>query len=358
MASAGLDFSNITPPNGAVRDMSQIIMGNVLSPERLGEIFNIYTRVFDGDKLAIIGEFGLLGTASQGCKPTYGTDAISTAEKEWDMAEWEIAEGICYKDLEATFVQYLLRTKTAIADATDNDYIDGIVRPRLETALYKMMFRLAWFGDTNAADTANGGVLTAGTNPNYFNLFDGLWVQLFTIGTNDASRVTTIAANSGATYAAQKAAILTSGAASGVINDMIMSAPAKLRGASNQVIYISLGLKDALDFDLQANNVGSDLQWRSLFAGIQETTYQGIRMVALPMWDEIIQTYEDSGTAYNLPYRAVYTTRENLLLGLGGNNDIADIRIWFDQTDQMNYILAKDKLGALVAQDDLLQLAY
>lgn len=358
MASAGLNFANITPDNGAVRDMSQIIMANVLSPEQLGDIFNIFPRVFNGDKLAIIGEFGLLGKASQGCKPEYGTDAIGTAQKVWDMEEWEIAEGICYKDLEETFVKYLLRTKTAIADATDNDYIDGIIRPRLETALYKMMFRLAWFGDKAAAGTTDGGVLTAGTDPDYFNLLNGLWKQLFTIGTASAARVTPIAANSQASYAAQKAAILTSGAATSVINNMIMSAPAKLRGASNQVIFISLGLKDALDFDLQANNKGSELQWQSLFAGIQETTYQGIRMVALPMWDEIIQTYEDSGTAYNLPYRAVYTTRENLLLGLGGDNDIADIRIWFDETDQMNYILAKDKLGALVAQDDLLQLAY
>ena len=358
MASAGLDFSNITPDNGAVRDMSQVIMGNILAPERLGSIFTIWPKVHDGDKLAIVGEFGLLGKASQGCSPTYGTDAISSAEKEWDVAEWEIAEGICYKDLEETFVKYLLRTKTAIADATDNEYMEGIVRPRLETALYKMLFRLTWFGDTAAETTANGGVLKVGTDKTYFNLMDGLWTQLFAIGTGDASRVTAISANSQATISAQKAAILTSGVASGILNDLIMSAPAKLRSADNQVIYVTLGLKDALDFDLQQNNNGSELHWRSLFNGIQEATYQGIRIVALPLLDEIIQTYEGTTTAWNLPYRAVYTTKDNLLMGIGGNNDLADIRIWFDQTDQMNYILAKDKIGALVAQDDLVQMAY
>lgn len=358
MASFGLNFSNITPDNGAVRDLSQVIMASIVAPERLGGMFNIFPDVHDGDKLAIIGEFGLVGKANTACTPTYGTDTIATSQKEWDIIEWQVAEGICYKDLESTFVKYMLKSKTSVADATSNEYMDMIVRPRLEVALYKMMFRIAWFGDTAADTTANSGILKIGTDKTYFNMTDGIWKQLYTIGTGDATRVVTISANSQATFAAQKSAIMTSGVATGIMNSLITGASPKLREANRQVIYITLGLKDALDFDLQQNNKGSELQWRSLFNGIQETTYQGIRLVAVPLFDEIIQTYEGTTTAWNKPYRAVYTTEENLLLGVGGTDTVADIRIWFDQTDQMNYILAKDRIGALVAQNDLVQMAY
>lgn len=358
MASSGLNFTNITPDNGAVRDMSAVIMENILKADRLGDLFNVFPRVHNGDKLAIVGEFGLLGLAATGCKPTYGTDTISTGEKTWDLANWEVAEGICFTDLQATFVKYMLRTKTDIADLTGNDYLDEIIRPRLEQALYKMMFRLAWFADKAADTTANGGVLKVGTNKNYFTLTDGLWKQIFTIVTGNAARRVTISANSQATFAAQKSGIRTSGVATGIMNDLITSAPAKLRQANNQVIYITQGLKDALDYDIQANNKGSELQWQSLFNGITETNYQGIRLVALPLMDEIIQTYEGTATAWNLPYRAVYTSRDNILLGLGGYNDIADIRIWFDMTDQMNYLLARDQMGTLIADSEMIQVAY
>ena len=359
MASVGLNFTNITPDNGAVRDMAQVIMDNITAPERLGGIVNIMPRVNNGDKLALIGEFGLLGTASQGCKPTYGNDTIATNEKTWAMGEWEVAEGLCYTDLMSTFVKYLLRTKTDIADATSNEYIDGIIRPRLELAIEKMMFRFAMFGDTQAAvGTSAGDLKVAGTAPN-FTLVDGWLKQLITIATNNAARRVTVAANTANSVAAQRTAILTAGVASGIFNNLILGATPTLRQASNQVIYTTLALKDALDYDLQQNNKGSELQWRSLFNGIQETTYQGIRVIALPLMDEILQNYfVGTGTGYYMPYTAIYTTSDNLLLGLGGDNDIADIRIWFDMTDQMNYILAKDKIGALVAFDDLVQIAY
>lgn len=358
MASTGLNFSNITPDNGAVRDMAAVVMESILKAERIGGMFNVFPRVHDGDKLAIVGEFGLVGKAASGCTPTYGTDAISTGEKEWDICDWVVAESICFADLENTFVKYMLKSKTNIADVTSNDYMDEIIRPRLEEALYKMMFRLAWFADKNADTTANSGVLKVGTDKTYFNLTDGIWKQVFTIVSGDASRRVTISANSQATIAAQKAAMLTSGVATGIMNNLITSASPKLRQASRQVIYITQSFKDALDYDLQANNKGSELQWKSLFNGITETTYQGIRLVALPMLDEIIQTYEGTTTAWNLPYRALYTDADNLLLGLGGMNDIADLQIWFDRTAQMNYLLARDQMGVLIAQNDLIEVAY
>lgn len=358
MASTGLNFTNITPDDGEIRDLSQILLTNVLKPEALGSLFNVYYGRHNGDKLGVIGDYGLVGKASGGCSPTFGSDTIATAEKEWDMAEWEIAEGICYSDLIDTFVKYSLKSDTQMADLTGNDYLEQIVRPRLELAMQKMYLRLAYFGDSAAAASASGGVIKNAADVPYFKLNDGIWKQAFAIVTADSSRQTAISANSQLTFALQKSTMFTSGNAIAVLDNLILDAPARLRQSPKQVIYITQGLKDALDLDIKTKYSGSDLHWKSLFNGITEATYNGIKVVALPFWDEIIFGYEGDSTAWNLPYRAIYTDEDNLLLGVGGVRNLANLDIWFEKKDQKNYLLAKDTIGSLIADDGLVQFAY
>ena len=147
MASTGLNFANLTPDNGAVKDLKRLIFLAITDPESLGKIFNFLPKQKHGEKVGFIGEFGMVGKASQGCNPTFGTSVIATSEKEWDIHEWEVAEKICYKDLEGTVAQVAMRTKTNIADLTGTEYTDYILAPRLELAIRKMLMRYAWFGD-------------------------------------------------------------------------------------------------------------------------------------------------------------------------------------------------------------------
>ena len=351
MASTGLDFSQLTPPNGAIRDMGQIIMTNVLAPERLGALFNILTNVHNGDKIGVVGEFGLVGLANAACAPDYRTDPIATSEVTMCMSDWEVAQKICYRDLEGTFVQYMLRTKTSIADLTANDYLDEIIRPRLELAIRKMLFRLAWFGGYDKT-------MVLEDYEDYFADFcDGLHKTLLTAAATNGSAN---AANSESTLNDMRAAMMTAGAATGALDELIWEAKPELRSAANQVIYMSMAFADALAHDVQVNNVGSELQWNSWWDGIKETTYQGVRVMALPLLDEIITTYmyDSTNSVPVSPYFAVYTTKDNILLGVGGNNDIEDLQVWFDRTDQMNYLLARDKVGAAVADMNMVRFSY
>lgn len=360
MASTGLNFANLTPDNGAVRDLKQLIFLSVLGAERLGSMFNVLPNQKHGEKVGFIGEFGLLGKPSQGCDITYDHNTAATAEGEWDIREWQISEEICYTDLESTLAKVALRTKTDIADLTGTEYLDYIVLPLLEQGATKMLFRLAWFGDKNAATITDGGVLKDNARVTAFSVTDGFWKRIFALAATNAERHTTIAANAKTTFAEQKSAIRTAGVATEVLDNLISDAPMNLRQANGQVIFISQALKDALNADIKKNNKGSDLQWESLFDGITKTTYDGIELVALPMWDEIIKGYEtaNAGNSWNKPYRAVYTTRANLLVGVPGTNEIVDLQAFFDQKEQKTYILAKDKLGTLIADNNLIQVAY
>lgn len=356
MASVGLDFTQITPDNGAVREVNRLVFKEVLQADRIGTLLDIHRNVYDGDKLGLVGEFGLLGLAATGCNPEYGNDAIDTSEKEWDVAAWEVAEKLCYADVESTLVKYTLESGTNIADMTDNDYLDEVVVPRLELALMKMYIRFAFFGDTEADTTANGGVLKVGVNKNYFNLLDGIFKQLYTAVTAGTTPRVTISANAEATKAAQINNI--NSQAVDVLNDMIANASPALRQAQNQVIYVTQSFATGLEAQLLSSYYGSELQWQSLYGGIRETTYRGITIRVVPMFDEIIQSYEGTATAYNLPHRAIYTTFENLALGVNGVDEFAVLDIFFDRTTRLNHIYATDKMGAMVIDESLAVIAY
>lgn len=358
MASTGINFSNLTPDNGAVRDLRELIFRAVLDADKLGSLFNVLPNQKHGNKVGFIGEFGLVGKASQGCDPDYANTVLAANEKTWDINAWEIAESICYADLEGTLASVALKTKTAASDLTGTEYVDYVLMPRLEVAIRKMLQRLAWFGDKTASNVSDGGVLAAGVNPAFFTVTDGMWKRIFTGVSAKTIKNTEIAANSASTYAEQKSGILEAGVATGIIDNMIMDAPMALRQASGQVIYMTQSMRDALDYDLVHNNKGSELQWQALFDGITEAQYKGISLRAIPFWDENIRSYEGDGTSWNKPHRAIYTVKDNLLLGLESASEIAEIEVWFEKKDKKNYIRVEDKLGTLIADENLIQVAY
>ena len=44
-----------------------------------------------------------------------------------------------------------------------------------------MMWRIAWYGDKDAKNNADGGVLTSGVDPTLFTMADGFWKRIFAI---------------------------------------------------------------------------------------------------------------------------------------------------------------------------------
>lgn len=357
---ARVDFSKFTPDNGAIRKLSEMLFYADYDPVSLGALFNVLPGQVNGKKVGFIGNFGLVGVTAQGCNPTYNDSVLTANEQTWDIRPWQVAEEVCFEDLEGTIFQVALRTGSDVADLTATEYMDYIVAPKMEMAIRQMKIRLAWFGDTAAESVADGGVIADAANVPYFTVTDGFWKRLFLIVSANAQRRVTIAANTQTTFAAQDSAIKGAGVATGIINSLIMNAPVELRQAPDQRIYITMALADALKFDLQQNNAGSELQWESLFDGIQRTTYQGIELVVDPYMDKIIKGYEGvtGGAAWNKPYRAVYTTKSNMLVGVPGTNDIEDVRIHFDEKDRMNYIYARDAMGTMIADANLVQVAY
>lgn len=355
---ARLDHSQITPDQGALTALSGLIFDEVLRAQTLEELFNVFYGVRDGQKAVFIGDFGLAGKAAQGCNPDYDDSLVSTREQSWAIDMWSIDESLCYDDVKEIVEQWGSR-EGITGDLTASEYVRAVLEPALVTAVRNAVMRFVWFGDTTAASVADGGNIKNAADLPYFNVTDGFWKKLDQIVAADSARLTAVAANAATTPAAQKAAMLQAGVATGIMNTMITSASPTLRGLEG-VIYITQAFKDALDFDLQQNNKGSELQWRSLFYGVQEAYYQGIRVLAVPFMDQIIQAYEgvSGNTSYNRPYRAVYTTKNNMGVGVYSNSELATVDVFFDKKDRMNYMTAGDGIGTMILNPELVQVAY
>jgi hypothetical protein len=87
--------------------------------------------------------------------------------------------------------------------------------------------------------------------------------------------------------------------------------------------------------------------------GLEFATWDGIKIVSLPLWDQYIRTYEDNGTSWNDPHRVVYTTVSNLNIGMACTSLFENINTFYDPRSRYNRIEAVDAFDAKILDDRL-----
>lgn len=348
-------FTNLPLSPENLKSLRDAIIKKVLDDENLRRVLTI-KRVRTGEPLAIIGEMDAVGHAGAGCNPTYEQIGIGNSLQRWALGAWEIALEICYKDFEGTMAEYALRAGTPIGDLTGTE-IMAIYLELLETQMRRMLWRLAWFGDTTAQTIANGGVITNGEDVTLLTPNDGLWKRLFAIATANASQKTAISANAAASYAAQKSAMMAAGYATGLVDNILLDASSAVNGAGAATLFINKKFADYLVHDIKVS-YKDNLPFERIFDGFYVGYYNGVQVAAIEAWDYLIDKYENTGAKWNLPFRAVLANPANLLLGVDKDDPISTPDIWFEKKDRMNYVYATGKIDTMVAQPDLVHVAY
>ena len=363
MASLRKYFSNLSVAQKDIRDLRELIPMSIYQDEDFNKFVTL-RKVLNGDPVGLIGDMDAVGTAGAGCDPTYVETGIANAQKRWSLGDWEIPIKICYDALQGTIAEWQLKSGTDVADLTGTEFMAYILRPALERAMRQMIWRIAWFGDTSADTITNGGALTNGTDVNLFKATDGFWKKLFAIGTANAAQLTAIAANTATSgspaainTAAQKAAILTQGVATGIFDSIIMDADSRITANPDSIILCTKALADALTYDVKkVHNL--IMPWETVFEGVKVTEYGGYKIASISIWDRIIQTYENNTTYVTKPYRAVFADLKNLQVGTNANDLISELDVWFDHKERRNYIYATGKIGTMVLEDSMVHLAY
>lgn len=352
-----LDFEKLTPSNQAVQDLRELMELTVFQNEDLARFMTFVPNVTNGKKVGFVGEMEDVGKSGGGCNPTYKSAKIAAAEKEWELGSWEIPLSLCYKDLENTIAQYCLKKGTDISDLTTSQYMSGIVEPKLSNAMMKMLWRFVWFGDKDAKNISSSGQITDGLDTKLFDTCDGFFKRLFAICTENEGQHTTIAANSEESYALQKSKLKESGVATSIFDEMLENADSRIFQHDGHAIFATKSLCDALARDIR-DKYKVIMPWQTVFDGLEVGEYDGVPVVKCSIWDRFIQAYQNNTTKLNLPHRAVLCSPDNLLYGCEDTEAISDLRIWFEKKDKQNYIYSEGKLGSVIAEDNLVQVAY
>nr|DAN89883.1 MAG TPA: major capsid protein [Caudoviricetes sp.] len=201
-----------------------------------------------------------------------------------------------------------------------------------------------------------GGVITDGVNPRLFKTTDGLFKKMMTrIASNEDQR-TVIAANTEATYKAQKAKLLEKGVATTIFENILMDADPRISEDEGAIILCTKSLADALKYDIK-KTYNTQLEWDTIFDGFQVSQWDGVTIARISIWDRFIRAYQNDGVKLNNPHRAVYVNPSQLLVGSPKGNMISNLDIWFDRKERRNYIYSTGKMGTMIKEDDMFHIA-
>lgn len=350
-----INFSALTADNGAVKTISELMFTTAWTIGELSTVANLKTGQKDGQKLGFIDSIDAIGTKGRGCSPTYQKVTPKGYEKTWEMGDYSIPVKICADDWKRTIADYALKKGTAMDDLTATEIVEKVLMPLVDRAYNEALWRMSWFGDKDAKLIANSGNITAGTDLALLNMTDGLWKRLATIVAANAGQKTAIAANSETTYATQKSELNKAGVAVGIIESMLADADGRIFNNGGKLMMTN-SFYQALRKDYNTT-YKQTIPFENVSRGVSISEFDGIQILVFNEWDLNIKKYENSGTALNMPHRVVYTTTDNLLIGTEDSKMLADIDLWFDKTDRQNYLYAASNIAALVAEDDLVQVA-
>ncbi len=351
MASA-INFSEFTRETQDILDLKKLIYEQLMVEAPFASLHNMFPGISADQHLGTIGEFGKVGKAAQGCNPTAQTGEVALNRKTWTPKQWEIILDTCYNDIAPTIAMYGAKKGIDRFDLTGTD-INDIIFNRLKIAIEKMAWRFAWFGDTAAANTDDSpaGNITAGVDTAFYTLFDGFFKQLAVIYAADSNRLTSITKNAQSTYANQT---LTDQECFESIEAVYKAAPAALKQAPNQIIYTTGKIAEGYKRHM-AKTYSYQFAFDKISNGILDLPYNGITLKGLYIFDEIINADFNTGTAWYKPNRIVYTTKDNLGVGIESANALSGLDSHYDKTTRIWRIEASDKMDAKVIQDNLVQ---
>jgi hypothetical protein len=219
--------------------------------------------------------------------------------------------------------------------------------------------RLAWLGNVSAETATNGGYLNNTVDPEYFTPLNGFWAQALSIVAADSTKRITIAKNAGTTFVNQAftSADIDNKVITNTFESMIYGADLRLRGAKDKVIIATQSVVDQYARERKAvTNI--DLAYERTESGIDTFKIDGIDVIPFQFLDRHIKLYENNGTKYNQPHRAIFTTKSNLQIGTEEASTFSELMPFYDKKSKQYIVDYAFNIDAKIAEDYMVMAAY
>lgn len=337
MASA-INNGTFTFNQEELKDWSKVINELTFADPTLNELHEVEQGIKYNQQIVFAGRMGLMGKAVTGCTPN-AVSGITFTEKAWTPVDEDFRLEHCSADVDAQdkLVRQMARMNPDFYNVIDGSQsaVGGFLVAKIIEGFNENLLRKVWFSNSLADTIANGGVLTNGTDKAYFNTFNGLFQQIFADINSGDSNFVSITKNAGASYVLQA---LASGDAIATLKAMYNKADPRLIASGQAKFYVTRTIWDGYLNDLESlqnSGAGNTMINEN---GQMTLTYRGLPIVKMDIFDRVIAAYENTGTKWNLPHRAVLSTPSNLRIGTLATDDFGKVEAFYDQYHKVNVI--------------------
>jgi len=296
------------------------------NPE-LESLHAIETGIRAKKQIGIMGRLDNIGKGKVDCDFVSGAEIAPSSEKLWDPQDVDVPFGQCVDDLLPSFWAWSAKNGKDKQDLTGTDWSNWFNDLYAE-AIRDAVLRIAWFSDTTASNVGDSppGLITDGVSVDYYNIIDGLWVQLFAIGAADNDRQFLITENDGATFALQE---LAADKGQTILKELREGADDRLFDDPDGVIMVTKSIM--FNYAETLRSKGVDASYERIEGGFNTLMYDGIPVIWIPQWDRKIKNDFNNTVSLYKPHRAVYTTKDNIPIGLEEEGTYKEFDEWYSK---------------------------
>jgi len=348
-----LDPSDLTFNGQEARDIGEAVIESIFENPAVADLMTVYDGIVTKKQIPFLGTLSKITKKDAGCGSGVSSNNIPMTEKFWEPENLKIWLQLCAEDLLNSFWVYAQRLGMDRSDVTGTTIASFVVE-RMTAAAQEDLLRIIWFNDKDAENVADGGVIKNGVSLTDYTIIDGLWKQIFAVVAGDASRYYEINENTEATKVLQLA--LDADRAFKVFQNLMSGADSRLKSAPDKIIICTTTLLENYAAYLESQN--ADASFIRIENGYSTLRYRNVTVYGMDFWDRTIQADFDNGTTYDLPHRALLTTKMNLAVGSDKLADAETFKVYYSEDTELNNFKGKYRVDAKLMQDYLIQVAY
>jgi len=348
-----LNPSDLTFNGQEAKDIGEAVIESIFENPAVADLMTVYDGIVTKKQIPFLGTLSKITKKDAGCGSGVSANNIPMTEKFWEPENLKIWLQLCAEDLLNSFWVYAQRLGMDRSDVTGTT-IASFVVDRMTAAAQEDLLRIIWFNDKAADNVSGCGVITNGVSLTDYDIIDGLWKQIFDVVTATPARKIAISENAGVSKVAQLN--LAAGKAFTTFQKMMAAADSRLKSAPDKILLCTTTLLE--NYAVYLETQGTDASFIRIENGYSTLRFRNVTIYGIDFWDRTIQADFDNGTTYDLPHRALLTTKMNLAVGSDKLADAESFKVYYSEDTELNNFKGKYRVDAKLLQDYLIQAAY